>query len=318
VLSAGELRQFVARFKYRVVLLDFWASWCRRSREETEQLVRLQEELGGDDFQVISCNLDAPEKWASHTVPFLKSTGANFPCVVIPRREKGAVRAWLEPNWSYDLPARFLIDSQGRVVTGRPHGGAVTSMVNSARRLVSHGSLMGPDAGLSAAGAALRLKLIDVRKGKWESLTEVTSDPADARGMADEAAGLLAAAVDRSLNARIAILPFPSSSNRARPCVFGRRTAAHLHAALQRRGYYDLIEPEQTERMIRRLGSTALAIDFDPESVKGRLACDYLLVGWVRGNVQGYVSQPRIVGDTADENPTGDTGFRPRRDRTEP
>ena len=45
-------------FRNRVVLLNFWATWCPPCVEEMPSLDRLQARLGGRDFEVIALSLD--------------------------------------------------------------------------------------------------------------------------------------------------------------------------------------------------------------------------------------------------------------------
>jgi thiol-disulfide isomerase/thioredoxin len=45
-------------FRGSIVLLNIWATWCAPCREEMPALDRLQEELGGPDFQVLALSID--------------------------------------------------------------------------------------------------------------------------------------------------------------------------------------------------------------------------------------------------------------------
>jgi len=45
-------------FRGSVVLLNVWATWCAPCREEMPALDRLQEKLGGGDFQVLALSID--------------------------------------------------------------------------------------------------------------------------------------------------------------------------------------------------------------------------------------------------------------------
>ena len=307
VLDAEGLRAFVGRFKYHVVLLDFWASWSQASMQEMPELARLQEQYVEDGFQVISCNLDEPSRWSSQTLPALKRSRANFPCVVIQPESKPGIRAWLNPKWSYDLPARFVIDGQGRVVAQVLSGTTLASAREYVRRaLAGDGDTLGRGR-LPIGAAALRGRLIDVRTGKAEPLAEVLTKPADADRLGEQLAELLAARVDPAKKLRIAVLPFPSSEDRHRAGSFGLDVARGVVTAMTRRGYRGLSAPEDVQDMFDRTSLTPMAVDFDPTVVAGRLACDYLVVGWVRGAVHDPRPQQSLAAEGAAAGDSGDT-----------
>lgn len=48
----------IGAFKGKVVLLNFWATWCPPCVEEMPSLDRLQGRLGGDQFEVLALSLD--------------------------------------------------------------------------------------------------------------------------------------------------------------------------------------------------------------------------------------------------------------------
>jgi thiol-disulfide isomerase/thioredoxin len=58
----------LADFKGRTVLLNLWATWCVPCRKEMPALDALQAKLGGEDFEVVTVNidtrnLDKPKAW---------------------------------------------------------------------------------------------------------------------------------------------------------------------------------------------------------------------------------------------------------------
>ncbi|WP_294928718.1 TlpA disulfide reductase family protein [uncultured Paracoccus sp.] len=46
--------QRLADYRGQVLLVNFWATWCAPCREEMPSLDRLQAEMGGEDFQVLT------------------------------------------------------------------------------------------------------------------------------------------------------------------------------------------------------------------------------------------------------------------------
>lgn len=115
-MDVADLQRFLSRYEGKTVVLDVWAGWNRRCREEMISLTQLQAENGpSGGVQVVSCNLDSPDLWKNHTVPILHGASANFPCLVVKRESQGELRNWLGHAWGNDLPARFIIGADGKV-----------------------------------------------------------------------------------------------------------------------------------------------------------------------------------------------------------
>ncbi len=73
----GE-RISLSDFRGKVVLLDFWATWCRPCVMGIPDLISLQSEYGKEDFVVIGISLDRQPA----VVPrFVKQKGINYPIV---------------------------------------------------------------------------------------------------------------------------------------------------------------------------------------------------------------------------------------------
>lgn len=56
--NAKDQPASIADYAGKVVLLNLWATWCAPCREEMPDLDALQRDLGGDDFQVLTVNVD--------------------------------------------------------------------------------------------------------------------------------------------------------------------------------------------------------------------------------------------------------------------
>ncbi len=61
---SGESRR-LQDFRGKVVLLNFWASWCAPCREELPALEKLYQQYQSDRFEVIGINIDKKKKNAA-------------------------------------------------------------------------------------------------------------------------------------------------------------------------------------------------------------------------------------------------------------
>src|SRR5689334_154812 len=65
-------------YKGKVVVLDFYATWCEPCRAETPRLVQLQKDFGASGLQVIGLNVGGDDDRAE--VPaFAKEFGIEYP-----------------------------------------------------------------------------------------------------------------------------------------------------------------------------------------------------------------------------------------------
>ena len=91
----------------KVVLLNFWATWCGPCRAEIPDLIALQHKYK-DQLQIIGLTVDEDDPAAVKQV--VDETGINYPVAMSPpdlRMQYGGIAA---------LPTSFVVDQQGRVV----------------------------------------------------------------------------------------------------------------------------------------------------------------------------------------------------------
>jgi peroxiredoxin len=104
----------LASYRGKVVLLDFWATWCTPCREEIPRFVELQSKYGAQGLQIIGISMDDEE---DQVRDFDATFPMNYPVVM------GNARIGELYGGVLGLPVAFLIGREGRIEAR--HAGAV-------------------------------------------------------------------------------------------------------------------------------------------------------------------------------------------------
>ena len=104
----GNDRNLV-QYRGKVVLVNFWASWCPPCVEEMPSMQRLYKKLKGRPFEILA--VDVGEKVPAVT-QFVKTMNITFPILLDPTGN--VYHAWKV----YVYPTNFLIDASGRIRYG--------------------------------------------------------------------------------------------------------------------------------------------------------------------------------------------------------
>jgi len=94
-------------FKRKVIILNFWATWCPPCRMEIPDFIELYEKYGDEGLRIIGVNLDGGDR--SSVKKFSEKYKINYPVVfgdVNVTQDYGGIRA---------IPTTFIIDREGNI-----------------------------------------------------------------------------------------------------------------------------------------------------------------------------------------------------------
>ena len=103
----------LSSYRGKVVLLDFWATWCVPCREEIPRFVELQDKYRERGLRIIGVSMDDS---VDPVRPFAQQFHINYPVVM------GNAKLGEEYGGVLGLPIAFLLDQDGRIV--KKHIGA--------------------------------------------------------------------------------------------------------------------------------------------------------------------------------------------------
>ena len=94
-------------YRGKVVLLNFWATWCPSCRKEIPSMVKLYESYKNKGLEIIGINLDKLDK--SGIEKFSLEYNINFPILLDPTGKTAALYGITA------LPATFILDRNGKI-----------------------------------------------------------------------------------------------------------------------------------------------------------------------------------------------------------
>jgi len=98
----------LASYKGKVVLLDFWATWCGPCKAEIPNFVELQQQYGPQGLAVLGLSVDDT---VDKLKPFAAEFKMNYPVLVGLGRDD--VQDAFGPIWG--IPTTFLISRDGKI-----------------------------------------------------------------------------------------------------------------------------------------------------------------------------------------------------------
>ncbi len=122
--DAGGKAASPGQYRGKVVLLDFWATWCTGCKQEIPWFVDLQQKFGTDRFAVVGVSLD-DGGW-NVLRPFLAK--AHIPYRMLLGNDATAKQYGLTT-----MPDTFLLDKRGRIAAA--YRGGLVNPANAASNI---------------------------------------------------------------------------------------------------------------------------------------------------------------------------------------
>ena len=109
----------IKQYRGKVVLVDFWATWCGPCRAAMPALIELYDELHDEGFEVVGVSLDQDK---DALLKYIEENDIEWPNI-FDADDSDSDRKALAERYSVNaIPATYLLDKEGKVVAKNLHG----------------------------------------------------------------------------------------------------------------------------------------------------------------------------------------------------
>ena len=129
-INGGQVS--LADYKGKIVILDFWATWCGPCRRGIPDLIELKKEYN-ESLEIIGVSVDGITRdgsTVSDIKPFMKEFGINYPIAL------GDLNLVNSYGGITTIPTTFIIDKQGRLAARYERLVAKSTYVNEIKKLL--------------------------------------------------------------------------------------------------------------------------------------------------------------------------------------
>jgi thiol-disulfide isomerase/thioredoxin len=113
--SINDIRQVMDSNKGKVLLLNFWATWCKPCVKEFPELLKLYNDYKNKEFEIVFISTDVPEDVDSKVIPFLKNQGVDFITYYNNFNDPAELINFVDMKWEGAIPSTYIYDKQGKL-----------------------------------------------------------------------------------------------------------------------------------------------------------------------------------------------------------
>lgn len=116
LVSAHDVGQLIKDGRGKVLVVNFWATWCPPCVEEMPELVAFYRNYAHGSVEFLSISADHPSTVDDRVRPFIEEKRLPFPVHVMKVKGPDELNDVLNLDWDGALPATFVFGRDGRAV----------------------------------------------------------------------------------------------------------------------------------------------------------------------------------------------------------
>lgn len=108
-----DLQPRLASAPEEVLIVNFWATWCKPCVEELPYFEEVGREYADKGVKVLLVSLDFPRQKDSKLIPFIENNDLQSEVVLLDETDFNAFIDLVSPEWSGAIPATLFVSGSG-------------------------------------------------------------------------------------------------------------------------------------------------------------------------------------------------------------
>lgn len=111
--NSRDLQNRIQKLRGKVVVINFWATWCAPCMEELPDLARFYQAYRNKGVAFIGVSADDPETADSDIPPILRKHKVTYPVVVL-EEDPNTFISKFDKSWQGEIPRFYLYSKSGK------------------------------------------------------------------------------------------------------------------------------------------------------------------------------------------------------------
>jgi thiol-disulfide isomerase/thioredoxin len=109
VIKLDQLLTILNNKSDSLLVLNFWATWCKPCVEEMQEFIRLEQELENKKVRFVYLSLDFKKDFETKLVPFVNKRKMMSDVFLLDEPDYDAWINMVEPTWQGSIPATLFL-----------------------------------------------------------------------------------------------------------------------------------------------------------------------------------------------------------------
>ena len=109
VIKLDQLLTILNNKSDSLLVLNFWATWCKPCVEEMQEFIRLEQELENEKVKFVYLSLDFKRDFEAKLIPFVNKRKMNGDVFLLDEPDYDAWINIVEPSWQGSIPATLML-----------------------------------------------------------------------------------------------------------------------------------------------------------------------------------------------------------------